>query len=183
MRPGPSICIALTINLLMYGVGTAQPGPGGPPPGGPGFGGGRFMMPFERNVLQETLATIGDLNLSPGFTLSAEQKQQIQTIRDEFRKQQEAWRAEHADELKEIDDRFAEMRDAGGPPDPDQMRELMDARRELMSTSPDGEAQSEQVIALLTDDQKKQFEVRQAQIEKDREQMRPRFMPGGPGRR
>jgi hypothetical protein len=137
----------------------------------------------ERNALSETLAILGDLNLSPGFTLSDEQKQKIQAIRDDFKKQQEAWRAEHAEELQKLDEQMAELRDAGGPPDPDQMREIMEARRELMSTAPDGEDESREVKAILTEDQLKQFEAREQAAEQERQRMRGQFQPRGPDRR
>jgi Spy/CpxP family protein refolding chaperone len=158
----------------------AQPNPPDRPD--TAFGGGPRMFGPDRNHLVETLNILGDLNLTPSFTLTAEQKQKIQAIRDDFRKQQDTWRAEHADQLKALEDQMAELRDAGGPPDPDQMREIMEERRDLMSTAPNGEDESEQVKALLTADQLKQFQTHLAALEQEREQMR-QFNPRGRGRR
>jgi hypothetical protein len=59
------------------------------------------------------------------------------------------------------------------------MRQMMEARHELMSTAPDGEDQAQEVKALLTPDQVKRFDARQAEIEQERERMMLPF--GGPG--
>ncbi len=156
---------------------------------GPGATAFRVGGPmFGRDALAGVIMTLGEANLLPGFDLSNEQKQKIQSIRDEFKYAMEQWRSEHADELKALDEQqqelFANMQAGGGPPDPDQMRDLMDARRELMETAPDGEAQAEQVKAVLTPDQLKKFEEVQAALDKQREEMMQRmpmrFGPGGP---
>jgi hypothetical protein len=186
MRATFGIVCAAVFELAISLAALAQPAPqgGGPGAGGPGggpggFGRSVFRFGPERNALAEVLSVLGDANLSPDFNLSAEQKQKIQAIRDEFKKQQEAWRTEHAEDLKKLDEQMAEIRNAGGPPDPDQMRQMMEARHELMSTAPDGEDQAQEVKALLTPDQVKRFDARQAEIEQERERMMLPF--GGPG--
>lgn len=157
---------------------------------GPGAMAVRMGGPmFGRDALAGVIMTLGEANLLPGFDLSSGQKQKIQSVRDDFKYAMEQWRSEHADELKALDeqqqDLFANMQAGGGPPDPDQMRDLMDARRELMETAPDGEAQAEHVKAVLTPDQLKKFDEVQAALDKQREEMMQRmpirFGPGGPG--
>lgn len=174
------------MGMCLSALGQPGPdrGPGGGPPGGPGIGAFRMAPGFDRNVLGEVISILGDLNLSPDFTLSADQKQKIQLIRDDFKNQQEMWRSEHAEELKQLDDRMAELMDGGGgPPEPEQMRELMEARHDLMSTAPNGENEAEQVKALLSEDQLKKFEARMAVVEEERQQMRRQFEMRGPRRR
>ena len=160
-------------------------------PMGPGAMALRIGGPgFERDALSSVITTLGGANLLPGFNLTEEQKKKIQSIRDDFKYAMEQWRTEHADELKALDEQqeelFANMQAGGGPPDPDQMRDLMEARRDLMDTAPNGEAQTEQVKAVLTPDQLKRFEEVQAALDKQREEMMQRMPfrmgPGGPRR-
>src|SRR5689334_10678569 len=80
--------------------------------GAGGFGGGPGMMGMMgRRPFDEALAALGDLNLSPDFTLTPEQKTKVQSVRDDFKKAQEKWRTDHADEIKKLDDQIAEIRE------------------------------------------------------------------------
>src|SRR5437762_359768 len=62
--------------------------------GGPMGGGNAIIMPagavMNRDSLSPLVMTLGELNLGPDFTLTAEQKQKIQTIRDDFKAATEA---------------------------------------------------------------------------------------------
>lgn len=183
MTPASTFMAIFVMGMCLTALGQPNPdrGPGAPPPGGQRW---RMFPAFEGNALGEVVSVLGELNLSPDFTLTPEQKQKIQAIRDDFKNQQEMWRAEHAEELKQLDDRMAELMDGGGPPpEPEQMREVMEARRDLMSTAPDGENEAEQVKALLSEDQLKQFEARRTALEEERQQMRRQFERRGPRRR
>lgn len=97
------------------------------------------------NQMSRAVAVLGELNLSPDFNLSEEQKQSIATIRDAFKKQQEQWQTAHADDLKNMNDAMAEAMNAGGPPDPSAMRTIFEERRKIMSSAPTGTAEANQM--------------------------------------
>jgi hypothetical protein len=171
---------ALALSAMT--VSAAPPdngGGGGPQMGGRGGGPPPFMNMMDRNQLSRTIATLGELNLSPDFTLSADQKQKLEAIRADFKKQQDQWKTDHAADLKASDDAINDLRDNGGPPDRDQMRSLFEARMKIMSTAPDGADAVKQVIALLTPDQAKQLQAKQDELDAQRQAMRDQF--GGPG--
>jgi len=122
------------------------------------FGGGPFG---QRNLVTEFTSTLGELNLSPDFNLSREQKQKIQAARDDFKAQQIKWRTDHADDLRKLQEQMMAMfarGGGGGPAGPEQFQKLNNARQELMATSPDSAAAAERMVALLTDQQRGQFE-------------------------
>ena len=193
MRNATARLIVVVTVAMASGLAFGQPAdpnaPAAPPPPPPGvvqvmpMGPGGMAMRvggpmFARDALAGVIATLGEVNLSPGFELSAEQKQKIQAIRDEFKSAMEQWRSEHADDLKALDEQQKALFDnmqAGNPPDPDQMRELMEARGQLMETAPNGQEQADQVKALLTPDQLKKFEEKQAALDAEREEMMQRM--------
>jgi hypothetical protein len=160
--------------------------------GSPGVGMMRLGGPpgmFGGDELTPVIMTLADLNIRPTFTLSDDQKQKIQAIRDDFKQNMEKWRTDHADELKALDDQQKEMFDNmqnGGGPDPQAMMENANQRQQLMETAPKGDEHAKQVKALLTPEQLKQLETRQAEQEKEREEMMKRMpmrmtMRGGGG--
>lgn len=169
-------------------------GPGGGPPGGGVMnfaGGNAIVMPagpmMNRDLLAQLIMMLGDLNLSPDFNLSGEQKQKIQSIRDDFKGATDAFKKDHADELKQLDDQQKELMDGfqnGNIPDPGAMMELMEQRRAVMQNAPDGGEHASQIRALLTPDQLKKLEEKEATMAKEREEMQARFpmmRMGGPG--
>jgi len=178
----------VTVHIVGAGPGMAVGGGGG---GGGGAmaiagGGNAFVMPFAggpgmfgRDALAPVVMVLGDLNLAPEFSLSPEQKQKIQSVRDDFKQATDMWRAQHDDELKQLDEQqkeiFQNMQNGGGPPDPDQMQQMMEQRRQIMETAPSGEEQATQVKAVLTADQLKQFEAKQAAIDEERQAMMQRM--------
>jgi len=157
------------------------------PGGGGGMGGFRMGGPmFGADALGPIIMTLGELNLAPDFNLSAEQKQKIQGIRDEFKSAMESWRKDHAEDLKQLDDAQKELEENlrnGNPPDPQQMMEQGEQRRVLMETAPNGEDQATAVKGALTDDQRQRLDARLAEQEKQRQEMMQRmpfrFGPGG----
>ena len=138
-------------------------------PGGGGRGGG-MMQP---DPFVQTIDALGDLNLRPDFTLTKEQKEKLQAIRDEVKKGEDKWRADHAAELKKLQDDAAAAREAQ---DMEKGREVMTKRRELMQTMPKTEDAVTQVKALLSPDQAKLLETR---ITERQEEQRARM--GGMG--
>jgi hypothetical protein len=170
-------------------------GPGGGGGAGGGVmnfaGGNAIVMPagpmMNRDLLAPVVMMLGELNLSPDFNLSGEQKQKIQSIRDDFKSANEAFKKDHADELKQLDDQQKELMDGfqnGNIPDPGAMMELMEQRRAVMQNAPDGAEHASQIKALLTPDQVKKLEEKEAAMAKEREEMQARFpmmRMGGPG--
>ena len=137
------------------------PGPGGPGPGfgGPGFGG--FGGPMGApDAVSPLIMMLAELNLSPDFTLSKEQKEKIHAVRDAFGAEQQKWRTEHEADFKNLADLGAKMfrPGAGGPPGPEQFVAFNKARQELMSTAPDGEESAKQIKAVLTPEQLRKIE-------------------------
>jgi hypothetical protein len=172
-------------GLFILGISAtamAQPG-GGPGGGGPGggFGFGGPGGRGGRDALAETISQLGELNLTPGFTLTEDQKQQIQAVRDEFKKQQDKWAADHADEIKKINDQFQALRQAGGPPDPQQMQDIFQSRQQLYATAPSSDDAAAAIMAILKPDQAPQLKAKLDAAAAQRQQMRGRFGGGGPG--
>jgi Spy/CpxP family protein refolding chaperone len=157
--------------------GGGQRGPGGPPMmrmGAPNMMGG--------NALDGLVVTVADLNLRPGFTLSEEQKTKIQQIRDAFKQSVEAWRKENEKELGEIQETMNSLREQGPDGDPEAWRDIMEQNMQLMQTAPDGTAEAEQLRAVLTPEQAKALETREAELEAERQAMWEQMGFGrGPG--
>lgn len=184
-------------------AGTAPAGGGAPAPRGGGFGGGgigRFGgggffggaggagAMLDRDPLREIIALLGELNLSPGFSLTQEQKEKIQAVRDEYQKQLDAWRAEHEKDLKKLQDDAAALRGnfAGGGGGQDtraKFQEIARARETLMATAPKSDDAYTKIKAILNEDQLKKFDLKQAEhqaeMDKAREDARSRFGQGG----
>lgn len=102
------------------GRGPGGRGPGGRGPGGGGFGGPPMMFgggPFgARDAVADFIATLGEINLSPEFSLTPEQKSKIKTARDAFKEEQAKWQVDHADDLRKIQDQMMAMFSGGGGP-------------------------------------------------------------------
>jgi vacuolar-type H+-ATPase subunit H len=118
-------------------------------PGGLGFGfGGLLAPPPEPDVI----GVLADLNLTPDFNLTVEQKTKITQARNDNKKAVDAWRAEHAKDLEKIQ---ADATDAARKND----REgIADARAELqilLKTAPNPEDLVAKIEAVLTEAQKK----------------------------
>jgi hypothetical protein len=154
----------------------------------------RGMM--ARDPIEELIAVLGELNLSPDFTLTADQKTKVQSVRDDFKKQTDEWRKAHADEIKKLQDEAAELRGGGGfggggggqgGANREKMREIFQARQQLMESAPKSDEAVAEIKGILTTDQLKKLDAavaaKQAEMEKMREEMRGRFGPGGGGGR
>src|SRR5687767_5147802 len=128
------------------------------------------MLREEANVdpLREIVLLLGDLNLSPDFSLTQEQKEKIQAVRDEFGKLSDAWRAEHAKDLKKIQDDMIALRgggsnnnNAGGRGDfqatREKAQEIGKARETLLATAPKSDEAYAKIKAILNEEQLKKF--------------------------
>ena len=171
MRFNRIVCGVAVAVLLMSGVALAQGGGGG---GGGGRGGrgarggmvgmGRGMMMGGGDAAFTHLITaLGDLNLSPDFTLTKEQKENLKAIRDGVRAAGEKWRKDHQDEITKLQEEMRAARGGGGG-----NADLMQKMRDLYQTYPKSDEAQEQVKALLTADQRKALDAKLAELEQTR---------------
>ena len=177
-----------------FGGGGGAGGPGGIG-GGAGTQGpmGRFAPQIIRAQAQDSLDEIvqllGELNLGPDFTLSAEQKQAIQAARDEYKKQMDQWRTEHEEELKKLDDEMTQARAAiaqnnaaGGQPanNRQNLQKIAQARQELADTAPKSDETIVQIKGTLTTDQLKRLQAKEADRQAENEKLRQQIMQQQP---
>jgi Spy/CpxP family protein refolding chaperone len=142
------LCAAFLLSFAS--VTLAQEGGGRGGRGGRGgFGGGFFG---GGNELTTAVQVLGDLNLSPDFTLDKEQKTKIQAVRDEYAKAMEKWRTDNQEKLAAIRE---EMQNAQ---DREARQAVMTKSRELYATGPKAEESVNQIKAALTAEQKTAFE-------------------------
>ena len=141
--------------------------------GGRGAGRGAGMMPQAQWT--QTLVALGDLNLRPEFTLTKEQKEKLQAIRDEVKKGEDQWRADHAVDIRKLQD---DMQAARQAQDQAKIGELRPKMMELMQTMPKTDEAVAKVKALLSEDQVKALETR---ITERQEEMRSGLGAMGPG--
>jgi len=134
---------------------------------------------FGRDALSDAIALLGDLNLSPAFTLTADQKTKLQAIRDDFKKEQDKWAKDHEADIKDIEQQMADLRESGG--NREDIQKIMQARQKLQETAPKGDEFVKQIKALLTEEQLKLVTAKQAELTQQRKDMQRRFGPGGPG--
>jgi Spy/CpxP family protein refolding chaperone len=176
------LCAALVLSFASVtfaqeggGQGGGRGGRGGRGGAGGGAGGG-FGGGFgiRTNELTNALEVLGDLNLSPDFSLDKEQKTKIKAVREEYTKAMEKWRTDNEEKLTKIRE---EMRGTQG--DRDAMQAIMTKQRELYATAPKADEPINQVKAALTAEQKATFEKALA----ERAERRGAGGPGGPGGR
>ena len=157
-----------------------RPAPG-PRPGGQ-FGFGR--LGFGPGALGEVMTTLSDLNMSPDFTLTKDQKEKIHVIREAYTKEMEKWRGDHEADLKKFQDQMAELRGKGPDDNREKRQELFKAQAEFFSTAPKGEEQAKAIKAVLDPEQLKQYEERVAKRQGERrEGGREGGAPGAPRER
>ncbi|HSI32841.1 MAG: hypothetical protein ACAI43_25755, partial [Phycisphaerae bacterium] len=115
-----------------------------------------------RDALRDVLSVIGDLNLTPTFTLTQDQKDKIQAIRDDFKKAQEKWDADNKAKIDELRNGNADNR--------------REQYRTLYETRPKSDEVIKQIIAVLTGDQAKAVATKQAEKTADDERRRTELM-------
>ena len=132
-------------------------------PGGGGFGGPPMMFgagPFgARDAVAEYMTTLGEINLSPDFNLSSDQKAKIKVARDAFKEEQAKWQADHAEDLRKIQEQMMSMFSRGGPPNPESFQAINKMRQELLASSPDSDPVAQRIQAVLTDAQHAQIDA------------------------
>lgn len=154
--------------------------------------GGPLAQLRARDRVAEAVQVLAELNLSPDFTLTPEQKTKLKAIREEHRKAMEAWRQEHEADIRKLEEEVqAVRRDAagggggaeGGPRAA--LREVLQAYQDLLATAPKADKPLADTKAILTPEQLKAFEERLAereqQREQGREQLRDRVQRGAGG--
>ncbi len=130
------------------------------------FGQGQFA---QRDAFVEALAALGDLALTPDFTITNEQKESIQSLRFDQKLATDKWRGEHADDLQKLTEQSQAARDAG---DQEKFRDTLQKRRTLMQSGPKPEDAVKKLVALLNEEQRKRLDERLAQRRAEEEQAR-----------
>jgi len=123
----------------------------------------------------ELVRLLEELNLTPHFNLSMEQKDQIQAIREGVRQAQERWRKEHEAEYRELDEEARRLGQAGGR-DVKAWREWAQKRRTIDQTAPRSDDAVKQLMLVLTEEQRQIVETRKAEKQAAAEQERRRMM-------
>ena len=124
-----------------------------------GQGLGVAALAAARDPLTLTVQALGDLNLTPQFNLSVEQKTRIQAIRDQAAAVMEKWRTDNQAALQALAEEARDARGGGA----EAMRDPAQRRQTLMATAPNTQEYADQIKAVLTPEQLKQLEERLAQ--------------------
>lgn len=126
--------------------------------------GADIIVALGRGELAATLVALSELNFTPDFTLTREQKEKIQAIREPYRAQLEAWAAEHAADLKTLQNRRQEMAGLprGDPGSGAKMQEFAKAQQDLFAMAPKDDDIVKQIKAVLTEEQIKKLDEHRA---------------------
>lgn len=161
---------------------------GGPGGFGGGFGGGNpaAMLNVARDPLDELVMIIGDLNMKPDFTLTADQKTKIQAARDALKKLRDKWQADHEADFNQFAEQMNDLRNSNNPQEMrEKMQEITVARMEVMESMPKSDETVAEIKGILTTEQLKMLDSRlaerKAEQQKAREQLMERMRNGGPG--
>jgi len=177
IRPLPAVLILFLMPVLALSfagvVAMAQDGPPSERRDRGDRGGRDDMLArmLERDPSEGFIHLLAELNMTPQFTLSPEQKQRIEDLRESFRAEREAFIAEHRKELDYIRAQMIEAREAR---DREAMGDAFNSLRDLMSRGPSREKIIEDIKAVLTDDQRAQVEQRIEQVEQRMREWRER---------
>ncbi len=132
-------------------------------------------MQRGRDSFTETIALLGELNLSPDFDLSKEQRQRIQALRSEFQAARDKWQQDFTEQSRTLDEQMRAARDSGKL---EETEALTQKRQDMMSAAPKPFEATAKLKAMLTPDQLKALETFVAEKRKADEANR---RPGGPG--
>jgi Spy/CpxP family protein refolding chaperone len=183
--------VIVGVGFAGFAFGQAE-GPANPQPGAnPGAGGPNLIANLLQrfNGLAQYVAVLAEANLSPDFTLTAEQKTQIKEIRGQFQKDAEEFIKKNQEQIDKIRQSVQAARDAG---DPDAMREAfrqaMQDGQELASQGPKPQEYVAKIKAVLTPEQADQVDKKLKEMQQQMRQMQgmgpgraPGAGPGGPG--
>jgi hypothetical protein len=167
------------------GGGGGFGGPGGFG-GGPGGGNPAAMLDVARDPMEELIMIIGDLNMKPDFTLTADQKTKIQAARDGLKKLRDKWQADHEADFNQFTEQMNELRNSNNPQEMrEKMQEITVARMEVMESMPKSDETVAEIKGILTTEQLRTLDsrltARKAEQQKAREQLMERMRNGGPG--
>ncbi|MFI5381733.1 MAG: hypothetical protein ACHRHE_20745, partial [Tepidisphaerales bacterium] len=106
------------------------------------------------------IIALGECNLEPDFTLTADQKSALKTIRDGVKAAQDKWRTDHAADITKLQADMQAARGGGGG----DMQAVMQKMTELRNTRPSTEEAQAAVKKLLTADQVKAVDAKVAEL-------------------
>jgi pimeloyl-ACP methyl ester carboxylesterase len=119
-----------------------------------------------RDPLDELVQPLADLNIRPGFVLSEDQKQKIESIRQAFAGRMTDWRKAHAADFTALAKAWGELRPGGprgggGGPGGGYaaFSAIRDRQQKLLATVPDPSDAQTKIEAVLSDDQREKYEA------------------------
>src|SRR6185295_8197610 len=96
----------------------------------PQRGFGRFGFgQFQRDPFQDALNALGDLALTPGFMITNEQKESIQSLKFDQKLAMDKWKGEHADDLQKLQEERQAAIDSGNREKLQDIRQKSEALR------------------------------------------------------
>ena len=114
----------------------------------------------QRDAFSEGLTALGDLALTPNFTITNEQKESIQSLKLDHKLAVDKWRGEHAEELGKLSEEAEAARESG---DRQKLRDIFQKRRNLMNAGPKPEDALKKLMGLLNEEQRTKLDERIAQ--------------------
>jgi Spy/CpxP family protein refolding chaperone len=153
----------VTVLALLFSAipAFAQAGGGGGGGGGGGRGGrggmGMGMAGLTTDpAFAQLVSALGECNLAPDFTLTADQKQALKSIRDDVKAAQDKWRTDHAADITKLQADMQAARGGGGG----DMQAVMQKMTELRNTRPSTVDAQAAIKKLLTADQAKAVDAK-----------------------
>ena len=131
---------------------------------------GRFGFgQFQRDPFQDALNALGDLALTPGFMITNEQKESIQSLKFDQKLAMDKWKGEHADDLQKLQEERQAAIDSGNR---EKLQEIRQKSESLRKNSPKPEDAVKKLMGLLNEEQRTRLEERMAQRRAEEEQAR-----------
>jgi hypothetical protein len=136
----------------------------------PQRGFGRFGFgQFQRDPFQDALNALGDLALTPGFTITNEQKESIQSLKFDQKLAMDKWKGEHADDLQKLQEERQAAIDSGNR---EKLQDIRQKSESLRKNSPKPEDAVKKLMGLLNEEQRTRLDERMAQRRAEEEQAR-----------
>ncbi|MDA0802554.1 MAG: hypothetical protein O2819_02200 [Planctomycetota bacterium] len=143
--------------------------------GGQGGPGGDMMGRMGGAMQELEMARTAMADVQPA--LSDEQKAEVEAIREAFKTQVDAWRAENEDKMRELTKKMREARQAGGDIDP----ALMEQAQALRDGAPNAKATFDKVRNTMSPEQQKSFDDNLAKKREEAKRKRGGDRPQRPG--
>ena len=116
-----------------------------------------------QNPLDDLVHPLAELNLRPDFDLSPDQKERVLAVRRDYAARLDEWRKAHGADFKRQVQAWEDLRNGRGRPGggrpTERWLELRETRQKLLATSPDAADPLAQIEAVLSDDQRRQFDA------------------------